>query len=161
MALILATAFLAIAALALPDPTSLLARDFPPVVGFDTGSLFKDLTFTIYSEADCNDEAAGTYTGSYGLYEAYQMQSYHLSRALNGTENLDFYAGSGTDMQVNNTIDHTLDGHYTEACWVYDATAGLNATTHDKAAEHGEHHGRDEGCHTLDKNEWCAMIWKA
>lgn len=159
MALILTTAFLAVAALALSDSTTLLPLDFPPLLGSDSGSPFNGLTFTIYPDKGCQSQAAGIYTGQYGFYQAYQMQSYHLSRTLYANETLDFYAGSGTDLQVNNTIDHTLDGDYTEACWVYDATAGLNATTQDKADKLSKHLGREKGCHTLNKNEWCAILW--
>ena len=88
------------------------------------------------------------------------MYSYHLSRELGTSEVLDFYSGSATDLKVNNTYDPALDGHYTEACWLYDATAGVNATTKDSADRSGPHHGRNQGCHTLNKNEWCAVIWK-
>ncbi|KAL9065675.1 MAG: hypothetical protein Q9161_008061 [Pseudevernia consocians] len=151
MTLILTTVFLAVAALALSD--------FPLASEIDSGSLFNDLTFTVYPEKGCQSKAAGIYTGQYGFYEPYQMQSYHLSRTLHANETLDFYAGLGTDTQVNNTIDHTMDGNYSEACWIYDATAGLNATTQDKADKLSKHLGKEKGCHTLDKNEWCALIW--
>ena len=82
------------------------------------------------------------------------MQSYHLSRSLLDNEVLDFYSGSRTDLQHKNTINHAMNGHYTEACWLYDATAGLNATTDDIPRKQGV----EIGCHTLNQNEWCAMI---
>ena len=89
------------------------------------------------------------------------MQSYHLSRALRGAERLDFFAGPGGDDEpVNHTIDHALDGHYTEACLLFDVRAGVNATTHDKGVDDpADSHGRNVGCHKLVRNEWCANIW--
>lgn len=167
MAPILATAFIAIIALVLPAVTGpVLPRlDYPPPLGFTQGFDFLDLTFTLYAEKNCNGEPAAISKGSYGIYKAYQMQSYRLSRPLYEEEKLDFYSGSETDLYsssetdllVNNTIDHALDGQPAETCWVYDTTAGVDATTHDNGAES---HGRHQGCHTLDKNEWCAVIWK-
>ncbi|KAF6228848.1 hypothetical protein HO133_006959 [Letharia lupina] len=160
MTLILATAFIAITALALPNPTnSILPRDFPEPLGRNQGSPFTALTFTIYEEPHCKGEPAGTYTGSYGFYEAHQMQSYRLTRTLTIHEVLDFYSGSATDLTVNNTHDPTKNGHYTEACWLYDATAGINATEKDQATGGGGHNGKTAGCHTLNKNEWCAILW--
>ena len=165
MALILTTAFIAIIALALPNPKptiNILPPKLPQPLGSRSGAPFSlDLTFTIYAEPDCNGEPAGVYTSSYGFYEAYQMQSYHLSRALLWPETLDFFAGiGGDDEPANHTIDHTLDGHYTESCLLFDVRAGVNATTHDKGVDDpAESHGRNVGCHTLVRNEWCANIW--
>ncbi|CAF9932991.1 MAG: hypothetical protein ALECFALPRED_005459 [Alectoria fallacina] len=155
MALPLTTAFLATTALALPTSTDPV---LPQALGFDSGLDFLELTFTIYAEKDCKGEPAGIYVGSYGYYEAYQMQSYRLSRDLYDNERLDFYSGSETDQpHVNHSIVHTLDSHYTEACWLYDVTAGVNATEHDNI---NEHQGSNKGCQTLIENEWCAVIWK-
>ena len=161
MAIVLMTAVIAAIALALPNPAyPILPRDLPQPFGLDQGTDFRDLEFKIYAEPKCKGERAGDYTGSYGFYEAYQMQSYHLSRDLYDNETLEFYSGSGPGMEVDNTIDHSLDGHYTASCWVYDTTAGVNATADDKAVEQGGHLGLGgmEGCHTLNKNEWCAVI---
>ena len=157
MALILTSALMAVTALALPNPINTLApRDIPQPIGFSQGIAFLDLTFKIYPKSDCKGSPAGNYQGSYGFYDAYQMQSYHLSRTLYDDEVLDFYSGSATDSQPNNTIDHALDGHYTEACYVLDVTAGSDATTDDD----DNSKGRKQGCHTLKHNEWCAMIWR-
>ena len=168
MALILATALVAIIALALPNPPNTLSpHDYPKAKGYLTGNQYNhNLTFTIYAEKKCTGNPQMTYSGQYGYYDAFQMQSYHLSRTLSKSEVLDFYSGSQTDLEVNHTIDYTLDGRYAEACWLYDATAGLNATTGDREFEENQeyqekqkHHGRHEGCHTLVANEWCAVIW--
>ncbi|CAD6584814.1 MAG: hypothetical protein ASARMPREDX12_001758 [Alectoria sarmentosa] len=158
VALLLTTAF-ALIALALPSPPNLidalLPRDFPQPLGVYHGAPFEGLTFTIYAERNCKGTPAGIYTGDYGLYEAYQMQSYHLSRTLLDNEVLDFYSGTPTDLRAKNTINHNLNGHYTEACLLYDVTAGQNATT-DNSADKA---GKIQGCHTLNMNEWCAVIW--
>ena len=162
MALILATALVAITALALPIPPNRLSpRDFPQPQGVGQGAKFDaSLTFTIYSDINCNGNPAGIYTSSYGFYEAYQMQSYHLSRNLFMNETLDFYSGSPTHPQVDHAIDHSLDGHYTESCLQFDRRAGKNATTSDKPiSDLQDNHGRKKGCHTLVANEWCAVIW--
>ena len=161
MALILTTAFIAITALALPNPnptSNIQSREFPQPLGSRSGASFSyDLTFKIYAEQNCTGEPAG----SYGFYEAYQMQSYHLSRTLGWAETLDFFAGPGGDDEpVNHTIDHALDGHYTESCLLFDVRAGVNATTYDKGVDDPtDSHGRNVGCHTLVRNEWCANIW--
>lgn len=161
MALILTTAFIAVTVLALPSSNdALVPRDFPPPLGSGQGQTFSPpLTFKVYAEEHCNGDPAAIYTGSYGLYEPYQMQSYHLSRTLNSSELLDFYSGSRTDPSDKNSFNDIVNGHYTEACWIYDTRAGLNATTEDQADIYGEHHGKQKGCHTLVENEWCAIIW--
>lgn len=87
------------------------------------------------------------------------MNSYRLSRPLEENEVLDFYSGLATSKVVNNTFDSTLDGHYTEACWLYDVTAGVNATSHDDGHDEDKD-GRQKGCHKLNKNEWCAIVWQ-
>lgn len=157
MALILASAFLAVAALAFPNPTNpLLRRNFPQAQGTGQGLDFDKLTFTVYEGGDCLRQPKGVYKGSYGFYEAHQMMSYKLSRPLNPNEVLDFYSGSATDLSVNHTYNPAVENHYTEACWLYDATAGVNATTQDDL---GREEGRKAGCHTLLQNEWCAIIW--
>ena len=92
------------------------------------------------------------------------MKSYRLSRTLYEYERLDFYAGLGTDLKINNTVDDARNTHYTESCLQFDVTAGLNATvnevaTKNEVATNPAYDGKTEGCHTLDKNEWCAIIW--
>lgn len=148
---ILTTAFIAVTALALSNPTdSLLPReDLPPPKGIDQGSPFVELEFTVYAEADCKGPAAGIFDGSYGFYAARQMQSYRLNRTLmSGQETLDFYAGPWLPglSENNYTVDHALNGHYTTSCLSWDFTADYN--------------GGEAGCHTLPQNEWCAMIWR-
>ena len=151
-ALIFAIAFIAVTALALPNSINpLLPRDFPPPLGINQGHDFSGLTFKLYAEKDCKGDPAGIYTGSYGFYEAYQMQSYNLSRQLMANEVLDFYSGLRPDSRDKNKFNHGVNGHYTEACWMYDTTAGVNATTDGL-------HGTHLGCHTLKNIEWCAMI---
>lgn len=162
MTRILTTALIAVTAIAHPNPTNpLVPRDFPQPVGKNSQGLdFENgLEFKIYERKNCEGSPAGVYTGNYGFYEAYQMQSYHLSRPLEGNETLDFYAGLEPVVGVNNTFDPTLNGQSTMSCLMYDATAGRNATEDDKAADQAEHLGKDKGCHTLNKNEWCAVIW--
>ena len=159
MAMILTTAFIAVTALALPNPTeSLLPRDdIPPAMGQAQGSPFDFLEFTVYAEKDCKGKPAGIFDGSYGYYAARQMQSYHLNRSLHhGAEVLDFFGGflPGTK-EVNHTVDHARNEHYTLSCSTHDVTAGLDGATTDRPAIRGEH----KGCHTLVNNEWCAMIW--
>ena len=159
MAMVLTAAFIAVSALALPNPThSLLPRDGTPLgIGSNQGSPFDFLEFTVYAEKDCKGTPAGIFDGSYGYYAARQMQSYHLNRSLHhGAEVLDFYGGflPGTK-EVNHTVDHALNEHYTLSCWAHDVTAGLDGATTDRPASHGEL----KGCHTLVNNEWCANIW--
>ena len=166
---ILTTAFTALTALALPNPTDsplpTLPNDFPPGLGppgllgsleadqgtqfgVAHGSPFDKLEFTVYAEPDCKGTPAGIYDGSYGFYSARQMQSYHLNRTLlHGAEQLDFYAGLLPGLlELNHTVDHDLDGHMSTSCLEHDFTMGL----------------QDErvGCHTLEFNEWCAVISK-
>lgn len=161
MALILFTAFISVTALALPNPThSLLPREVPDDLGFDPGTPFYDLEFTVYKSSNCNGKPAATFLGQYGHFAGYQMHSYRLSRALDSAEVLDFYAGLGPDLSVNNTYDETRNGHSTISCLLYDVTAGHNATEGDidkHANDRGD--GRQAGCHSLNKNEWCASIW--
>ena len=177
MAMILTTAFLAVTALALPNPppvttiTTLVPPTVHPVTtvtvslpsnapsGARTGQNFDDgLTFKPYKEVDCHGEAAAVYTGQYGLWEAYQMQSYSLSRALRNDEQLDFFAGIDANGNINNTADNSKNGHFTLSCFKFDVRAGANATTSDVGKD-PKFHGRDEGCHTLVHNEWCANLW--
>ena len=166
MALILMTAFIAVTALALPNSPSLTGplrtSGFPVAQGVEQNIDFLDLTFTTYPKGTCQGGASGIYTGVYGFYVAHQMQSYRLTRDLFDDEALDFYSGSESDEEVNNTLDPSKEGHYTLSCWLYDATAGFNATTQDRASSSfsAQHHGRTQGCHTLNKNEWYAIIWK-
>lgn len=166
MALILLTAFISVTALALPNPTnSLLPRDFPQPLGFDQGSPFDQLEIMVYSQENCGRKPAGIFDGNYGFYIGYQMKSYHLSRSLYDYENLDFYAGLGTDSKINNTVDDARNTHYTESCLQFDVRAGSNATISEVASEkeialQPAYDGKTAGCHTLDKNEWCAIIWK-
>ncbi len=82
------------------------------------------------------------------------MQSYSLSRSLADDEHLDFFTGNSTGLADQYSVDHPTDGHYTEACLFYDSTAGVNATTHDYQG-----HGRKNGCHSLNNNEWCANLY--
>lgn len=83
------------------------------------------------------------------------MQSYSLSRHLSDDEVLQFFTGHEDDVSGSRyQVDHNMDGHYTEACLLYDSTAGINATEDDT---HG--HGRLKGCHNLINNEWCANMW--
>lgn len=161
MALILFTAFIFVTALALPNPTnSLLPREVPDDLGFDSGDPFFKLEFKVYKGSNCNGNPAATFDGQYGHFAGYQMRSYHLNRSLNSAEELDFYAGLGTDQKVNHTYDETRNGHSTISCLLYDVTAGYNATEGDignTASDHGK--GTQAGCHTLISNEWCASIW--
>ena len=149
MAKILTTAFIAVTALALPNPTnSLLPRDddFPQPIGVATGSPFYKLEFTVYAQEDCKGTPAGIFDGSYGFYAARQMQSYRLSRTLyHGQEELAFFAGPLPGLlELNHTVDHALNGHYTTSCLEYDFLVDLN--------------GELKGCHTLPNNQWCAVI---
>ncbi|CAD6576559.1 MAG: hypothetical protein ASARMPRED_007778 [Alectoria sarmentosa] len=156
MPLLLTTVILAVTALALPTSTNpILSRQIPQSKGLGVGELFSQLTFTTYAEPSCQG-SGNAFTTAYGFFEAFQMQSYSLSRSLHANEVLDFYTGFGTGLQSKYSVDHAVDGHYTEACLQYDSTAGINATTNDD-----EGHGRWNGCHTLNNNEWCAMIWQS
>ena len=147
MSFILVIAFIAGAVLALPNPGDLLLpRDFPQSKGLEQGSSYDNLTFTIYSEQGCKGNPSGIYTGSYGFYEPYQMQSYDLSRPLLEAETLDFFSGPGE-------FDSTKNGHYTEVCLQYSASAGINATDDTENA-------RLSGCHTLKQTQWCAILWE-
>lgn len=159
MALILIIAILAIAALTLPTATNpILPRDYPPPQGIDQGLLFsKGLEFTTYANKSCQGDGHA-FKGAYGYYAAFQMQSYSLSRSLADDEQLDFFTGNSTGLPDQYSVDHATDGHYTEACLFYDSTAGVNATTHDNQG-HNQSHGRNNGCHTLKNNEWCANLY--
>lgn len=113
-------------------------------------------TFTTFADKSCKvgkQEFSAPRAG-YGFYEAYQMQSYHLSHDLQNFEKLDFFTGYGVAPQ-RYAINHAVDSHYTESCLQYDSTAGDNATTDDDK----DHGGRKAGCHTLNNNEWCANLY--
>ena len=155
MARILSIAFLAIAALTLPiSANPILPGDFPLPLGPDPGRPFSPgLEFTTYANKSCKGEGH-VFTSAYGYYAAFQMQSYTLNRSLTANERLDFFTGNGTGLPDRWSIDHAMDGHYTEACLLYDSTAGINATTHDNQGQ-----GRGNGCHTLNNNEWCANLY--
>ena len=155
MARILIIAFLAIAALTLPIATNpILPRDDPQPLGIDPRLLFSDgLEFTTYADKSCQGDGIH-FKGAYGLYEAFQMRSYKLSRSLTKNERLDFFTAFGTGLPDRYSVDHAMDGQYTEACVLYDSTAGVNATTHDDQG-----HGTWNGCHTLKNNEWCANLY--
>lgn len=161
MALILFTAFISATALALPNPTdSLLPLPVPDDLGVISGAPFAGLEFRVYLGSDCNDNPAATFDGQYGHFAGYQMRSYHLNRTLYHNETLDFYAGLGTDLKINNTYDKTRNGHSTISCLQYDVTAGFNATEGDLNNYRNDHgDGTQAGCHTLNNNEWCASIW--
>lgn len=155
MAVILTTALFAVTALALPIntvPVSL--RDTPQALGVDPGELFPaDLMFTTYAEKSCEGEGHA-FKSAYGYYDAFQMQSYSLTRSLHDYEVLDFYTGFGTGLNSRYAVDHAMDGNYAQACVQYNSTAGINATTYDNKG-----HGRWDGCHELKNNEWCAVMW--
>ena len=146
--MILTTAFIAITALALPDPThSLRRRDFPQPIGQDQGKPFDKLELTVYAEQNCQGTPAGIFDGSYGFYAARQMQSYRLNRTLvHGYEQLDFYAGPLLPgyLDLNHTVDMARNGHYTTSCLEHDTVADFI--------------GERAGCHTLEVNQWCAVI---
>ena len=153
MVMILTTAFISVTALALPDvpPTA------PP--SLSSGDEFFDgLIFKPYKGVDCHGEPAAVYDGQYGRWEAFQMQSYSLNRPLLDGENLDFYSGRGTDGNINYTVDNSKSGHFSVSCLQFDLRAGVNATTSD-TGNHPKLHGKNQGCHTLVHNEWCANIW--
>lgn len=83
------------------------------------------------------------------------MKSYSLSRSLDDQERLDFFTGDGVGLASKYSVDFAMDdANADEACVQYDSTAGVNATTHDNKG-----HGRWNGCHTLNNNEWCANLW--
>ena len=152
MAIVLTTALIAVTALALPDAAPPTA---PP--GLSPGGKFDDrLEFRPYKGVDCHGTAAAVFEGQYGYWEAFQMQSYSLSRSLKHYETLDFYSGIGTDGKINHTVDNSKSGHFSVSCLKFDLRAGVNATTSDTG---DSPHGRDKGCHTLVHNEWCANIW--
>ena len=148
MSFILKIAFIAGAVLALPSPGDLLLeRDIPQPLGINQGMEFNgSLTFTIYPQQNCEGTPSGIYTGSYGFYDAHHMQSYSLSRHLGDSETLQFFSGPGKYNPANN-------GHYTEQCVEFSATAGLNATNARDISE------TLSGCHTLTQLQWCAVIW--
>ena len=162
MAMILTTAFIAITALALPNAPPVVGVTVPPAPapdGVETGKDFDDgLVFTLYKGVECHGEPAIVYRGQYGRWEALEMQSYNLSRSLELNEELDFYSGIGADGKVNYTVDNSRSGHFSDSCFQFDRRAGVNATTSD-AGKHPKMHGRNEGCHTLVHNEWCANLW--
>ena len=151
MSFILKIAFIAGAVLALPNPGDvvLLERDIPQPLGINQGMDFNgSLTFTIYPETNCKGTPSGIYTGSYGFYDAHHMQSYSLSRQLAELETLQFFSGPGPYNPANN-------GHYTEQCVQFSATAGLNATHEGDRTDE-----TTSGCHTLRQLQWCAVIWQ-
>ena len=148
MAMILITAFIAVTALALPDAV------FEDWIGRN----FTDLIFKPYKGVDCHGKPAAVYEGQYGFWDALQMQSYSLSRPLEPYEFLDFYSGIGTDGMKNHTVDDSKTGHVSISCMNFDLRAGVNATTSDTGND-PKFHGRNQGCHTLVHNEWCAKIW--
>ena len=165
MAMILTTAFITVTALThynaptlttytvtlTPAPTA--PPGVRPGVDFDDGLVFKP-----YKGVDCHGEPANVFKGQYGYWEVFQMQSYSLSRALRPAENLDFYSGIGTDGNVNFTVDNSLNRQSSSTCMKFDRRAGVNATTSDTGND-PKFHGRNQGCHTLVHNEWCANIW--
>ena len=161
MALILLTACVSVTALALPNPTySLPPREVPPNLGLKLGTPFVNLDFTEYKKVDCDGEPEAVFDGQYCRFAGYQMRSYHLNRTLKVGETLDFYAGLGTDVEVNRTYDHTWNGHSTKSCLLYDVTAGVNTTERDVGFHVSDHtpNGRYVGYHTLNENERCANI---
>ena len=162
MAMILTTAISAVTALALPDAPPVTTVTVPAPAapsGVETGLNFTaGLVFKPYKGVDFHGDPAAIFYGQYGLWEAFQMQSYHLSRALEKHEYLDFYSGIGTDGNINNTVDNSKNAHFSVSCLKFDLRAGVNATTSDVGNE-PKFHGRHEGCHTLVRNEWCANIW--
>ena len=134
-----------------PPPTA------PP--GLRPGGKFDDgLIFKPYKGVDCHGKAAAEFDGQYGRWEAFQMQSYSLSRSLKHYETLDFDSGIGTDGKINHTVDNSKSGHSSLSCFEFDLRAGVNATTSD-TGHRPKFHGRNRGCHTLVHNEWCANIW--
>ena len=163
MVMILTTAFIAVTALARPDAPPVVTVTVPPPPAppsVDVGKKFDDgLIFKPYKGVDCHGEPAAVYDGQYGLWEAFQMQSYSLSRSLGPAEQLDFYSGIGSDGNINYTVDNSRSGHFSTSCFQFDLRAGVNATTSD-VGNHPKIHGKKEGCHTLVHNEWCANLWK-
>lgn len=163
MVMILITALLTVTALALPNapPVTTVTVSLPSPVpsGAKTGKNFDDgLTLKLYKGIDCNDKPVAVYEGQYGWGEAYQMQSYSLSRSLRNEEQLDFYSGMDANGNINNTVDNSRNGHVSLSCFKFDVRAGANATTSD-VGNHPKFHGRNEGCHTLVRNEWCSILW--
>ena len=163
MVMILTAAFIAVTALALPNAplvATVTMQLTPAPSGVETGKKFdNDLKFKPYKGVDCHREPAAVYEGQYGRWEAFQMQSYSLSRSLRPAEQLDFYSGMGADGNINYTVDNSRSGHFSISCFRFDLRAGVNATTSD-VGQHPKIHGRNKGCHTLVHNEWCANLWK-
>lgn len=151
----LTSAFIALTALALStsaNPVTPRARvpDGPQPQGLDQGAFFY-FNFTTYTSPHCGGEAL-VFAGAAGWYIPVTMQSYSLSDDLKDVYRLDFFTGDGTGL----VSKIPTDGDVKRACGQFDATAGVNASTHDAK---GEGHGRWKGCHDLVRKEECAMIW--
>ena len=95
-----------------------------------------------------------TFDNAYSNYLPYQTRSYSLSRSLERKiKVLEFFTGYGTGLPSRSSVDRAMDGDVQDACQQYDASAGVNAATHDNEGQ-----GRWNECHTLVSNEWCANL---